>query len=94
MMRNKQLKSISVLYPLEKMEDTLFEIGFSLEGAVTIMSGGKFWKKKTYFNGQETISISDEIGDAYPKDPVITICAFENTISKVVEGMNNGYASL
>jgi hypothetical protein len=50
-MRYKQLKSISVLYPLEKMEDTLSEIGFSLEGAVTIMSGGKFWKKKTYFNG-------------------------------------------
>ena len=27
-----------------------------------------------YVNKEETINVSEEIGDAYPKDPIITIC--------------------
>jgi hypothetical protein len=93
-MQDKQLKSLSVFMPLEKIESTLSEIGFLLSGTATVVADGKFWKKKTYLNGQETISISDEIGNAYPKDPIITICASQNTISKVIEGMSKSYASL
>ena len=43
--------------------------------------------KVLYINGNETITVSEEIGDAYPKDPIITICASDNTISKVIEGI-------
>lgn len=38
-----------------------------------------------YVRGDETISVSEEIGDAYPKDPIITVCGSMNTISKVVK---------
>jgi hypothetical protein len=40
-----------------------------------------------YVRGSETISVSEEIGDAYPKDPIITICGTRNTISRVVKGV-------
>jgi hypothetical protein len=53
----------------------------------TIVTDGKFWRKILYTNGNETITVSEEIGDAYPKDPIITICASKNTISKVIDGV-------
>jgi hypothetical protein len=40
-----------------------------------------------YVRGNETISVSEEIGDAYPKDPIITICGDKATISKVIKGI-------
>ena len=82
-----ELKSIPVLVPLQAIEHNLSEIGFSVKGSTTIVTGGKFWKKVLYINGNETITVSEEIGDAYPKDPIITICASDNTISKVIEGI-------
>jgi hypothetical protein len=42
-----------------------------------------------YVNKEETISVSEEIGDAYPKDPIITICGSRNTILSVIEGVKN-----
>ena len=56
-----------------------------LDDTVTIVADGKFWTKMLYSRGDETISISEEIGDAYPKDPIITICGSRLTISKVVK---------
>jgi hypothetical protein len=47
-----------------------------------------------YIRGNERISISEEIGDAYPKDPIITICASKNTISKVIDGVKKINAAL
>jgi hypothetical protein len=89
-MRNKQkLKSISVFVPLEKIEPILSEIGFLLNGSTTIVADGKFWRKMLYVSGKETISLSREIGEAYPKDPIITICGSKNTISKVIDGVKN-----
>ncbi|MFL6392040.1 MAG: hypothetical protein ACJ71E_08335 [Nitrososphaeraceae archaeon] len=61
--------------------------GFSIKGSTTIVADGKFWRKMLYSNGNETITVSEEIGDAYPKDPIITICASNNTISKVIDGV-------
>ena len=83
----QRLKSISVLVPLERVQASLSEIGFLLEGSVTIVADGKFWNKMLYVSGSETISVSEEIGDAYPKDPIITICGSTMTISKVVRGV-------
>lgn len=88
-MKNKEggqkLKSISILIPLERIQASLSEIGFLLDDSVTIVADGKFWSKMLYMRGSETISVSEEIGDAYPKDPIITICGSRTTISKVVE---------
>jgi hypothetical protein len=83
----QRLKSISVLVPLETVQASLAEIGFLLEDTVTIVADGKFWSKMLYVRESETISVSEEIGDAYPKDPIITICGSRNTISKVVKGV-------
>jgi hypothetical protein len=89
-MRNKQkLKSISVVVSLEKIESKLSEIGFLLNGTTTIVADGKFWKKMLYVKREETISVSEEIGDAFPKDPIITICGSKNTVSKVINGARN-----
>ena len=83
----QKLKSISVLVPLETVQASLAEIGFLLSDTVTIVADGKFWSKMLYVKGGETISVSEEIGDAYPKDPIITICGTRITISKVVKGV-------
>ena len=83
----QKLKSISVLVPLERVQTSLSEIGFLFDDTVTIVSDGKFWNKMLYVRGAETISVSEEIGDAYPKDPIITICGSKTTISKVIKGV-------
>jgi hypothetical protein len=83
----QQLKSISVLVPLERVEASLSEIGFLLQDSATIVADGKFWKRLLYARGDETISVSEEIGDAYPKDPIITICGSKSTITHVVRGV-------
>jgi hypothetical protein len=83
----QNLKSISVLVPLERVQSSLSEIGFLLDDTATIVADGKFWIKMLYVRGEETISVSEEIGDAYPKDPIITICGSKTTISKVVKGV-------
>ena len=78
---------MSLLVPIEKVKDKLGEMNFSLIMISTIIGGGKFWKKGLYTNGEDTIHVSHEIGDAYPKDPIITICGCNETISRVVEEM-------
>ena len=83
----QKLKSISVLVPLERVQASLSEIGFLLDDTATIVADGKFWSKMLYVRGDETISVSEEIGDAYPKDPIITICGSRTTITKVVRGV-------
>ncbi len=87
MVKEQKLKSISVLVPFEKVEASLTEIGFMLEDSVTVVTDGKFWKRMLYTRGDETISVSEEIGDAYPKDPIITICGSKSTITHVVRGV-------
>ena len=83
----QKLKSISVLVPFERVQASLSEIGFLLDDTVTIVADGKFWTKMLYIRDNETISVSEEIGDVYPKDPIITICGSNMTISKVVKGI-------
>jgi hypothetical protein len=83
----QRLKSISVLVPLETVQSSLSGIGFLLDDTVTIVADGRFWSKMLYVRGTETVSVSEEIGDAYPKDPIITICGSRNTISRIVKGV-------
>jgi hypothetical protein len=83
----QKLKSISVLVPFGRVQASLSEIGFLLDGTVTIVADGKFWTRMRYIRDNETISVSEEIGDVYPKDPIITICGSKMTISKVVKGI-------
>ena len=83
----QRLKSISVLVPLETVQASLAEVGFLLDDTVTIVADGKFWSKMLYVKESETVSVSEEIGDAYPKDPIITICGSRTTISKIVKGV-------
>lgn len=85
-----RLKSISVLVPLERVETSLAEIGFLLQDSATIVADGKFWKRFLYGRGDETISVSEEIGDAWPKDPIITICGSKSTITHVIRGVGGG----
>jgi hypothetical protein len=81
-----------VLVPLERVQASLGEIGFELQDAATIVADGKFWKRMLYTRGDsgEIVSVSEEIGDAWPKDPIITICGSRNTISRVVKGVAGG----
>ena len=83
----QKIKSISVLVPIETVQSSLSELGFVLDDTVTVVTGGKFWSKMLYVRSTETISVSEEIGDAYPKDPIITICGSRATISKVIKGV-------
>jgi hypothetical protein len=58
-----------------------------VKDSTTIVANGKFWREILYSNGNERVTVSEEIGDAYPKDPVITICASSSTISEVIDGV-------
>lgn len=83
----QRLKSISVLVPLSTVQVSLAEIGFQPKDSATIVTDGKFWSRMLFVRGTETVSVSEEIGDAYPKDPIITICGSKNTISRIVKGV-------
>ena len=83
----QKLKSVSVLVPLKRIHVSLSEIGFLRQDAATIVADGKFWQKMLYTRGDETVSVSEEIGDVYPKDPIITICGSSKTISRVIRGV-------
>lgn len=84
-MKELRLKSLAVLVPVERIQNSLFEMGFSLQGDATMVADGKFWKRMLYVRGSETVCLSEEMGDVYPKDPVITICGSAKTISKIAE---------
>jgi hypothetical protein len=79
-----KVKSIAVLIPSDKVLASLLEMGFSVHSTATTVSDGRFWNKMLFVRGEERVSVSDEIGDVYPKDPVITICGSTSTISKIV----------
>ncbi len=78
-------KSITSLIPVERVQERLESLGFMLEAEATVVSDGKFWRRMLYTRSYEQVSVSEEIGDAYPKDPVISIYASEDTISKISE---------
>lgn len=80
-----KVKSIASFASLDSVENILTELGFTLKDTSTIVSDGKFWNRMLYTRGEEIIFVSEEIGDAYPKDPIVTIYGSEHTIEKVAE---------
>lgn len=83
-MPENRLKSISIFIPENIVCTTLEKIGFLQTDSVTTSSDGKFWKKMLYVKGDEVISVSEELGDYWPKDPVISICGLPNTIKTIL----------
>lgn len=80
-----KVKSIASFAPMQRVEEALSELGFTLVDISTMVSDGKFWHRMLYTRGEEMIFVSDEIGDAYPKDPIVTIYGSDLTIEKVAE---------
>ena len=84
MLSEKKLKSISVFVPEEIVCSSLEKSGFVLQETETISSDDKFWKKTLYVKGDELISVSEELGDYWPKDPIVSIYGLPNTIQKIL----------
>lgn len=80
----KKLKSISVFVPEEVVCESLERIGFEQTDTAITSSDGKFWRKTLYVKGEEIISVSEELGDYWPKDPIISIYGLPDTIKTVL----------
>ncbi|MEK6877915.1 MAG: hypothetical protein AABZ49_04800 [Thermoproteota archaeon] len=83
-MSEKKLKSISVFIPEEVVCASLEKIGFVQTESATTSSDGKFWKKTLYVKNDEVIFVSEELGDYWPKDPIISIYGLPSTIKAVL----------
>jgi len=83
-MKKLKLKSVAVWIPGDRVEASLLEMDFSVVDTTTIVSDGKFWNKSLFVRSEERVSVSEEIGEVYPKDPIITICGSTNTINKII----------
>ena len=88
MKSTQMLKSISVFVPLGAVVKGILKTGFLLVAENTIVTNGKFWTRFVYTKGEETVYVSEEIGDVYPKDPIITIFGSEKTITRVLDGVS------
>jgi reverse gyrase len=79
--REKHLKSLSLYSSMETVVEEVENLGFQEVASATIVSEAKFWSKKVFKKSSQTITVSDEIGDAsYLRDPVVTICGDSRTI--------------
>ena len=83
-MSEKKIRSISVFIPEEVVCASLEKIGFVQMDDVITSSDGKFWKKMLYVKDEEVVSVSEELGDYWPKDPVISICCLPHTIKTIL----------
>ena len=88
-MTEKKLKSISVFIPEEVVCASLEKIGFVQTDTATTSSDGKFWRKTLYVKGEEVISVSEELGDYWPKDPIISIYGLPSTIKTVLGDLDD-----
>ena len=66
----------------------LMDMGFKNVSQVTIVSDAKFWDRRLYRNREETVMISNEIGDAiHLRDPIISMCARRKTIDGISKSL-------
>ncbi len=84
MLPEKKLKSISVFVPDEIICNSLEKLGFVGQETAITSSDGKLWKKTLYVKNEEAISVSEELGDYWPKDPIVSICGLPNTIKMIL----------
>lgn len=79
-----RLKSMPSFTSVEAIEAKLSELNFEEVSSATVVADGRFWYKRAFENGAETITVSDEVGDViYMKDPIITILGNSETIEKI-----------
>lgn len=75
------LRSLAMYLPVETVVGEVLKLGFSEVASATVISSSKFWSRRVFRNGVETVTVSDEIGDAgYLRDPVVTICGGLKTV--------------
>ncbi|MGI0083101.1 MAG: hypothetical protein ACREAF_05420 [Nitrosopumilaceae archaeon] len=84
MLPEKKLKSISLFIPEKIICNSLEKLGFVEEETAITSSDGKLWKKTLYVKNDEMISVSEELGDYWPKDPIVSICGLPNTIKTIL----------
>jgi hypothetical protein len=76
-----RLRSLSLYIPVEMVVEQILSLGFTEIAAATVVSDSKFWDRRVFQKRRETVTISDEIGDAdYLRDPVVTICGGSRTV--------------
>ena len=79
-----KLKSMPSFTSIKTIETTLAEMNFKEVSSATVVADGRFWSKRNFENGIETVTVSDEVGEViYMKDPVITILGNSETIEKI-----------
>ncbi|MFQ6134857.1 MAG: hypothetical protein ACE5KU_03465 [Nitrososphaerales archaeon] len=79
--REQRLKSLTLYFPVETVLEEVLNLGFSEVASATVISDAKFWSRRVFKKGQETVTVSDEIGDAdYLRDPIVTICGGPKTV--------------
>lgn len=84
--QSKRLKSFSLFIPVDIVVEQVERLGFNEIAMATIISDSKFWNRRVFKKGEETVMVSDEIGDAnYLRDPVVTICGKKKTIDSMKE---------
>ena len=86
--RNLKIKSLASFASLKTIEAKLIDMGFKNVSQVTIVSDAKFWDRRLYRNREETVMISNEIGDAiHLRDPIISMCARRRTIDGISKSL-------
>lgn len=80
----KQIRSLSTLLSEQTVTDNISKLGFiEVESGIS-SSEGKFWRKRLFCRQAEMVTVSEEIGDYWPKDPVISIYGSDNTIKEIM----------
>ncbi len=79
-----RVRSIATFLPVAKVRAELLALGFEQVSEATVVSDGKFWAKSIYRCGEESVTVSDEMGTVmHLRDPVITICGQGDTVRRI-----------
>jgi len=82
--RRRELKALFTYLPLETVVEEVEKLGFIEVASATVISDAKFWERRVFKNGSETVTVLEEIGDAdYLRDPMITICGSPRTVTEL-----------
>tara|TARA_B100000315_G_C14225004_1_gene428247 strand:- start:212 stop:523 length:312 start_codon:yes stop_codon:yes gene_type:complete len=79
------VRSIATFRSPEAIESKLEQIGFRVVDECTIVSDSKFWNRRTYVLGDQVVQISEDTGEAYFRDPVITVYGTGKTIDSIMK---------
>jgi len=81
MRSRRELKALHTYLPVERVVEEVEKLGFKEVASATIVSNAKFWERRVFKNGAETVTVSDEVGDAdYLRDAMVTVCGSAKTV--------------